>query len=92
MRILECPDVANLCRIEYRDVGHAAVAETPMIGKPETGGGHSGHLMNRLLERDRVLVASVVAEHARKCPVRARVRNAVAGFARRPSLAIIVIG
>src|SRR5215469_14750706 len=63
-------------RIENDQIRARPFFDSPMIAKPESLGGESGHLAYGLLNREYSQFARVMSEDARICPVSARVRFA----------------
>src|SRR5512146_1111651 len=78
MRILERPHVPDLVRVEDRYVRHTPDGDAAVLAQPQPRGGHAGHLVHRLLQRQHMLVTNVVAEYARKGSVVPWMRHAVA--------------
>ena len=62
-------------RVEDDDVGEHALAEEAAAVELEVRGRQAGQPADRLLERDHLLVAHVLAEQPREVAVGARVRG-----------------
>ena len=73
-------------RVEHDHVGHVAHFQYAAVGEPEPRGRHLRHLVDRSLERQQLLIAHVLAQHAGECAVRPRMRVSVSG-ARNASIA-----
>ncbi len=67
--------VFEICRVEDRDVGPEAFLDEASVPQPQRLRCRSGHLANRLLERQKVLLMDVAADDPRKGPVKSRMRH-----------------
>ena len=74
MRLLVGRRVADGRRIEPRNIGLHPWTQHAAIGQPQARGGEGGHLPDRILQRQHVLVADVDGQHAGESAVTARMR------------------
>src|SRR5687768_15528332 len=72
-RILERRLVGNGGGIEHHEVGREVPSDATAVAEPNARRRERGHLVHRLLERQRFALAHVAAEHARERPEAARV-------------------
>ena len=70
--------VAEILRIEDRDVGAIAFLQQAAVRELERARGRAGHLVDRQLQRQRAALAHVMVDDARERAVEARVRHALA--------------
>src|SRR5207249_10511304 len=70
MRVLERREILDLFRIEDDDVRPEAGLEHAAVGEAHARGGQRRELANRVLERERVLLADVLPQDAGERPVR----------------------
>ena len=81
--------VAEIGRIEDRDVGAIAFLQQPAVLELERARGRAGHLVDRELQRQRAALAHVMVDDAREGAVEARMRHALAdGAVRRDAIAV----
>src|SRR5437588_11018703 len=66
--------VCDRRRIEYDHIGEHSLLEKSAMIETEIRGGKAAQPMNRIGHRKNLFVAGIFAEHARKVPIRARMR------------------
>ncbi len=76
MRLVEGREIGDLRRVEYRDVGVAALRQATAILQLEARGGQARQAPNRVLQRRHLLIAHIAAQEARKRAVSAWMRVA----------------
>src|SRR5262249_44278851 len=72
----ECGAVGHRRGVEDDEIGREPFLDQAAIAEAQLGRGEAAHLVHGLLQRDHVLLAHILAEHAREGAEVARVRHA----------------